>query len=205
MDYYYLSPNIIACDNFLPPYSLDEIKIELLNNRSSFQIPEWSGQGETKPQSYSLNCGATDYWIYEGRESPSNKKILNLSEWFLNQGIMNFIKHKTSVFDLLERRFKSDVHVLSYNHGGYYNWHDDGREGNLFTFNLILYEGDQLKGGDMLFRDNGETIRVPTKNNFFVVFPSYIMHAITPLYSADKKDVPFAAQRFSIQHWMNLY
>ena len=205
MNYFHLSPNVIGCEDFLPPYALDEIKIELLNNRSAFQIPKWETAGALTVESYSWKCGAEDYWIDSGTDSPPNKKILNLSSWFLHQGIINFIKDKTSVFDLLERRFKSDVHVLSYNHGGYYNWHCDRKEGNLFTFSLILNEGDQLKGGDLLLRDGGKTITVANKNNLMIVLPSYIAHAVTPLYSEDKKDVPFAAQRFSIQHWLSLW
>tara|TARA_R100001163_G_C4937220_1_gene110598 strand:- start:370 stop:609 length:240 start_codon:yes stop_codon:yes gene_type:complete len=71
----------------------------------------------------------------------------------------------------------------------------------LFTFNLILNKTNNLKGGDLLFYDR-EIIEVENKNNFLVVFPSYIPHAIKPLYTEDKKDVPFLEQRFSIQFWV---
>lgn len=39
-------------------------------------------------------------------------------------------------------------------------------------------------------------------NNFMVVFPAYIPHAITPLYTESNKDVSFLEQRFSIQFWV---
>jgi Rps23 Pro-64 3,4-dihydroxylase Tpa1-like proline 4-hydroxylase len=50
--------------------------------------------------------------------------------------------------------------------------------------------------------ENGKIIEVKNKNNFMVVFPSYIPHAITPLHSNDNKDVAFLEQRFSIQFWV---
>ena len=88
---------------------------------------------------------------------------------------------------------------MSYNNGGYYNWHTDTE---YFTFNLILNQGDQLRGGDMMFMDDGRVIEIPNQNNMMVVFPSYINHAITPLKSEDGNDVPFPQQRFSIQYWV---
>ena len=204
MNYYYLSSTIIACENFLPSYALNEIKIELLNNRAMFGLSEWNSGFEA----YSSACGGEDYWINNHpsykKAKDTNEKIVKLCDWFLHQGLKFFAGQKTSVFNLLERKFEFDVHVISYNHGGYYNWHRDGKGSNLFTFNLILNEGNQLKGGEMLFMDDNKIIKVPNKNNFMVVFPSYISHAIMPLYSEDKKDVAFAAQRFSIQHWNRL-
>ena len=71
----------------------------------------------------------------------------------------------------------------------------------LFSFNLILNKGNTLKGGDLLFYDR-QIIEIENKNNFLVVFPSYIPHAIKPVYTEDNKDVPFLEQRFSIQFWV---
>ena len=56
----------------------------------------------------------------------------------------------------------------------------------------------------MLFMDGNKIIKIPNKNNFMSVFPSFIYHAITPLKSEDNKDVAFSSQRFSIQFWIRL-
>ena len=36
MNYYNLSKNIIACDNFLPNNKIDELFIDFFNNRNKF-------------------------------------------------------------------------------------------------------------------------------------------------------------------------
>ena len=72
------------------------------------------------------------------------------------------------------------------------------------TFNLVLNEGDELTGGDMLFMDDGRIVEIPNQNNLMVVFPTYIHHAITPIKSKSGKDVPFPQQRFSIQYWTDV-
>ena len=50
--------------------------------------------------------------------------------------------------------------------------------------------------------DDGKIITIPNQDNFMVVFPAYISHAITPLCTENNKDVSFLEQRFSIQFWV---
>ena len=203
MNFKYYSSNIIGCENFLPLLTLQDIRVELSNNRSNFKVSRW-GNSETKeesPQFFGSGCGGFDYWINHGESKSTNQKILSLHEWFYNQGIFTFIEQKKNVFSLLNKPRKHNIHVVAYNHGGYYNWHKDSE---MFTFNLVLNQGNSLSGGDMLFMDDGKIITIPNQDNFMVVFPSYIDHAITQIKSKDGKDVPFPQQRFSIQYWVML-
>ena len=55
----------------------------------------------------------------------------------------------------------------------------------------------------MFFMDDNKIIEVENKNNYMVVFPSFVSHAISPLYSNNKKDVSFLEQRFSVQFWVS--
>lgn len=57
------------------------------------------------------------------------------------------------MYEFLKRELEWNIHVISYNNGGYYNWHKDTYDSNLFTFNLILNKASSLKGGNMLFYD----------------------------------------------------
>ena len=203
MKYKYYSSNIIGCEKFLPPLVLQDIRIELSNNRSNFKISSWENQ-ETKKnndQFFSSHCGGFDYWINWGESKTNNTMIVNLHKWFYQQGINTFVEQNKDVFSLLKKPKSHNIHVVAYNNGGYYNWHKDTE---IFTFNLILNQGNNLSGGDMLFMDDGKIITIPNKDNFMVVFPSYIDHAITQIKSKDGKDVPFPQQRFSIQYWVKL-
>ena len=200
MNYEYVSENIIICKNFLPDPMLQKIKIDLLNNRGRFDIPNWS---DSDTNLFNSKCGGLDYWIRHGKTLENNEAICDLGDWFYHQGFFQFIKNagRTNAFYFLNKKKQHNIHVISYNNGGYYNWHPDSE---FFTFNLVLNEGNELTGGDMLFMDDGRIVEIPSQNNLMVVFPTYIHHAITPIKSKSGKDVPFPQQRFSIQYWVRL-
>jgi hypothetical protein len=207
MNYYNLSHSVIACENYLPNNLTDNIYTDFLNSRGNFNISNWENRG--KRQSNSSDCEALDYWINFKDNTEHDANIKQLVHWFLHQGFSSYIeKNGCPMYNFITlqgirtRDLAWDIHVISYNNNGYYNWHTDCSKNNLFTFNLILNKSDKLIGGDMMFMEDGEIIKVKNKNNFMVVFPSYIPHAITPLRSDDNKDVAFLEQRFSVQFWV---
>jgi hypothetical protein len=211
MKYYNVSKNIIACEDFLPKDKVNEIYTDFLNNRAKFNVSVWSkkekGEKEYTPKNefFSPSCGGFDFWLSWEEAKKGESFITSLGHWINNQGLGHYTtENNLQLFSLLERKIKWNVHVVSYNNGGYYGWHKDDQNSNLFTFNLIFNKANKLKGGNLLFIDEGKIIEIPNKDNFFCVFPSFISHAITPVYSEDNKDVSFAEQRFSIQFWTSL-
>ena len=214
MKYYNLSKNIIACENFLNPQNVDEIFVDFLNNRNRFNIPNWSYSNDLKEEDINVDttitskCGGLDFWVEWETVKKENSFIGLLKNWFFSDGFYFYInKDNFSVYQYLlnnTNRLFWNIHVVSYNNKGFYNWHKDTTPKNLFTFNLILQKSKKLKGGNMLFMDENKTIEVENKDNFLVVFPSFIPHAITPLCSENNKDVSFLEQRFSIQFWVGL-
>ena len=213
MKYYHLSKNIIACKNFLNPQNVDEIFAYFLNNRNRFNIPNWVYSNNSKKNlnvdtTITSKCGGLDFWIEWEAVKEENSFITLLKNWFFSEGFYFYInKDNFSVYQFLlnnKNRLFWNIHVVSYNNKGFYNWHKDTTPKNLFTFNLILQKSKKLKGGNMLFMDENKTIEVENKNNFLVIFPSFIPHAITPLCSENNKDVSFLEQRFSIQFWVGL-
>jgi len=179
MRYYNLSENIIACDNFLPTQKVDELYSDLLNNRQVFQPPSWGDGENMNTELFSEKCGGLDFWLNDKTKQDNNSFIESMHKWMMHQGFEYYVKDNgAQVYDFLKRKLEWDIHVISYNNGGYYNWHKDISMSTLFTFNLILNKGNTLKGGDLLFYDR-EIIEIENKNNFLVVFPSYIPHAIT--------------------------
>ena len=212
MKYYNLSKNIIACENFLPKNKLDELYISFLNNRKNFDVPHWRKRSRSGSKEYqdsieffSPSCGGFDFWISWEEAKKCETFITAAGRWCLTQGLLHYAtENNLQLFSLLERKVEWKVHVIAYNNGGYYGWHKDNQNSNLFTFNLIFNKGNKLKGGNLLFMDEGKIIEIPNQDNFFCVFPSFISHAISPLYSEDNKDVPFLEQRFSVQFWTSL-
>jgi len=206
MEYYNLSENVIACDNFLPKKNIEELYTDLLNNRNLFQLSNWNNKSDLPGvEFFSPNCGGLDFWITNKTIEDNNSFIESLSRWFIHQGLHFYAsKNAPKVYEFLTRKLQWNIHVISYNNGGYYNWHKDEKNQILFTFNLILNKSDKLKGGNMFFMDNNKIYEVKNKSNFMTVFPSYIPHAISPLHTDDDKDVSFLEQRFSIQFWVSL-
>jgi len=204
MKYKFLSPNIIVCEDFLPHHFIDLLYMDLLNNRGLFNTSRWytKEEGHTDENILGSSCGGLDFWVaHENLDKVKMPAILGLAKWFFNQGLGHLIAPTPlSIFHLIKRDLIWNIHVVTYNKDGYYNWHADS-VGSLFTFNLILQKPSKLKGGNMLFRDE-KLIEVKNCNNFFSVFPSYVPHAVTPLIA--EKDVSFAEQRFSIQYWASL-
>ena len=199
MNYEYISENIIICKNYLPDSMLDLIKIDLLNNRVNFDLPVWS---DNTKNLFSEKCGGLDYWISKNEPiPPNNEAILGLEKWFYHQGLYSYIDNygRLNSFQFLKRQKEHKIHVISYNNGGYYNWHRDSEH---FTFNLVLTKGEELSGGNMLFMDEGRIVEVPNQNNLMILMPSFIQHCVTPLHSKTGKDVSFPQQRFSIQYWV---
>ena len=207
MEYYQLSSNIIACDNFLPQSKVDQLYVDLLNNRKRFKTSEWEHpynppDKKNADEFYSSFCGGFDFWENWGKFSDTIPSIHSLNEIFMHQGLTSFVLQKNiGLYKLLLRPLKYHLHVICYNNGGYFGWHKDASRDTLFTFNLVLSKPDGLEGGDMLFMDDGKIIRIPNTSNMMILFPSFIDHSITPLISKDNKDVSFMAQRFSIQFW----
>ena len=214
MKYYNLSKNIIACDNFLNTQNVDEIFTDFLNNRNRFNISSWDYSNKSKKEVIDVHktmtskCGGLDFWIEWETAKNENSFIGLLENWFFSEGFYFYInKDNYSVFQFLldnTNRLFWHIHVVSYNNKGFYNWHKDTSPKNLFTFNLVLQKSKKLKGGNMLFMDQNKIIEVENKDNFMVVFPSFVPHAITPLYSENDEDVSFLEQRFSVQFWVGL-
>jgi|TARA_R110001592_G_scaffold95678_1_gene275509 predicted 2-oxoglutarate/Fe(II)-dependent dioxygenase YbiX len=212
MRYEFISDNVIKSDNFLPPEKIDFIYSDLLNTRSNFGIPRWSADNsqESEVQSFSHNCGNTDYWIDDKNTGKiKTPNIKELHKYFFQQGLNLFIQEsgKKSIYSMLyEYPLVWSIHVTAYNKGDYYNWHKDsymtfkGVRANMFTFNYMLKSNSSsLKGGNLLVRDSGEH-EIESKNNQLVIFPGFIPHAVTPIQS--EKEVSFLEQRFSIQYWI---
>jgi hypothetical protein len=201
MDYKILSPNIIGCENFLPQNKIDLLYVDILNNKNKFK--------ESQSLKENALCGGDDFWNDEKftKDCPA---INDLKNWFLHQGLIMFAaRNNLLLFTILKYEISYKVHVVTYNNNGYYGWHTDGfgrghGKGTIFTANLVLNKDKKLEGGDMLFMDGTKSIKIENKNNFMIIFPSFIPHSITPLYSKDGKDVPFDSQRFSIQYWMQM-
>ncbi len=87
MNYYNLSSNIIACDNFLPSKQIEDLYIDFLNYRKNFDIPSWNDTKKQTKEFLSEKCGGLDFWINWNELSKTPSFIECLDKWFLHQGL----------------------------------------------------------------------------------------------------------------------
>ena len=108
MEYYNLSSNIIACDNFLPEQKVEELYIDFLNNRKFFSTPAWSTtNNENTKEFYSSKCGGFDFWISWNKFELECPAIYSLKDWFIHQGLMAYAeKNNLPIFSFLKRNLE---------------------------------------------------------------------------------------------------
>lgn len=68
---------------------------------------------------------------------------------------------------------------------GHYSWHIDGNRGGKPTRKLsITFQmspSNAYVGGDLEFNRTGEPTKAPRDQGTFVMFPSYLLHRVTPV------------------------
>lgn len=78
----------------------------------------------------------------------------------------------------------SDLQLLEYKEGGHYDWHVDigSGEASLRKLSVIiqLSPPDSYEGGDVIF-NTGTEFTLPRKQGTLAIFPSYVLHKVTPV------------------------
>ena len=95
-----------------------------------------------------------------------------------------------------------DVQLGRYGVGGHYDWHEDifapdsGGYQRKLSCSIQLSDPDTYEGGDLVVKTNikdNEVFTAPRKQGSVIVFPSMIVHKVTPVTSG---------KRFSAVGWM---
>jgi len=102
----------------------------------------------------------------------------------------------TVIFELNKKFFNYDLNLIepfqfaSYDHGRneFYGKHLDTTFGNLsqaasrkLSITLQLTDGDTYDGGELRLYQGEEPTIAPKKKGMMVLFPSFIMHEVTPV------------------------
>lgn len=68
---------------------------------------------------------------------------------------------------------------------GHYAWHIDGnaagKPSRKLSITFQMSSGDDYVGGDLEFNRAGEPVTAPRDKGTFVMFPSYVLHRVTPV------------------------
>lgn len=94
-------------------------------------------------------------------------------------------------FDLLG--FHQELQLTRYSEGDFFDWHLDFGAGEISARKLSiivqLSEADEYEGGDLQFMINQKTVTAPREKGTIVVFPSFIMHRVTPITKGTRQSI----------------
>lgn len=97
----------------------------------------------------------------------------------------NLVNNKFYGFQL--SGFYEALQLTRYNHGDFYNWHEDGCEAGLSTrklsLSLQLTDPELYKGGKLIIFPDEEAGQSLGSCTFF---PSYLTHRVTPMTSGTR-------------------
>jgi PKHD-type hydroxylase len=92
----------------------------------------------------------------------------------------------TSILDTLQ-------YTQYYENGGHYNWHTDNGpypyNTRKISITIQLSDPNEYEGGDLELKLGNEVTKMPKEKGCAVLFPSYILHRITPVTKGIRKSL----------------
>jgi PKHD-type hydroxylase len=96
-------------------------------------------------------------------------------------------------FELIMAR--EPIQYTEYEDNGEYGWHIDTGHGpsaqRKVSVSVLLTNPDEYEGGDLELWPGGEIKRVERKQYTMTIFPSCIMHRVTPVTKGVRKSLVF--------------
>lgn len=94
-------------------------------------------------------------------------------------------------FDLLG--FHQELQLTRYSEGDFFDWHLDFGAGEIsarkLSMTIQLSDEDAYEGGDLQFMINNKVENAPRKKGTIVIFPSFIMHRVTPITKGTRQSI----------------
>lgn len=94
-------------------------------------------------------------------------------------------------FDLLG--FHQELQLTRYSEGDFFDWHLDFGAGEIsarkLSMTVQLSDPDEYEGGDLEFMINHKVVKAPRQKGTIVIFPSFIMHRVTPITKGVRQSI----------------
>ncbi len=94
-------------------------------------------------------------------------------------------------FDLLG--FHQELQLTRYSTGDFFDWHLDFGAGAIsarkLSMTIQLSDPDEYEGGDLQFMINQNIVTAPRERGTIVIFPSFIMHRVTPITKGTRQSI----------------
>ena len=181
----------------LTPYSGGTPPFVRWENGFDDQELDWlQHQAKNAQTRASVGKGNDDFDVTKIRRSDVdwiNKN--NETEWLFNKlgHIVSTLNTRFYKFDLTG--FGEALQLTNYDHSeqGMYGWHQDygsvGAPSRKLSLVLQLTDPSEYEGGNLQIMTSGEPINVHKQRGLVTVFPSYIVHQVTPVTQGSRQSL----------------
>ena len=94
-------------------------------------------------------------------------------------------------FDLMG--FYEPIQIAEYGAGDFFKWHADFGNGpesvRKLSLSIQLSDAADYEGGDLQFMVNEEGVSAPRTLGTVVIFPSFVLHRVTPITSGKRRSL----------------
>ena len=115
------------------------------------------------------------------------------NNWIYNKlaGLAIQCNNERFWFDLLG--FHQELQLTRYSEGDFFDWHLDFGAGEIsarkLSMTIQLSDPDAYEGGDLQFMVNNKVVNAPRGKGTIVIFPSFIMHRVTPITKGTRESI----------------
>ena len=89
--------------------------------------------------------------------------------------------------------FHYNLQLAKYGVGDFFNWHLDFGVGPIsnrkLSISVQLSDPDEYEGGELQFMINDKFITAPKEKGTAIVFPSFMMHRVTPITAGTRQSI----------------
>ncbi|MFK7932380.1 MAG: 2OG-Fe(II) oxygenase, partial [Saprospiraceae bacterium] len=89
--------------------------------------------------------------------------------------------------------FYQELQLAEYGEGDFFNWHLDFGAGEIshrkLSISVQLTDESEYEGGDLQFMVNQNIVTAPKKKGTVIIFPSFILHRVTPITKGKRKSI----------------
>ena len=180
-----LLPNFVdyvAFEGVILPHEVDRIREMRLREAAEKATVSADDPYDDKLRKSSvlfLDPGESTRWIYE-----------RITMFAVQCNMQHF------GFDL--RGYLQSLQLARYDTGDFFDWHMDFHSGEIshrkLSVTVQLSDPEDYEGGDLQFMINNRIESAPRKKGTIVVFPSFMVHRVTPIESGT---------RYSIVGWLS--
>ena len=151
----------------------------------------WEAEKSAKAEIYGMENDNPD----DFRKSKVSFLDFNISnKWIFDKiaSLANQINSERYYFDLVG--IYESLQLAEYSEGDFFDWHLDFGNGfsskRKLSLSIQLSNSDEYEGGDLQFLLGGnKTENAPREKGTVIVFPSFILHRVTPITKGVRKSI----------------